>query len=494
MTFKGEVSLNTTEKLRETLQTKKETDYFVSVFSALSRWIANLGVVPWLRLCALRFCPDFVLFADFLIFVIRVFETITLLLCPHLSYLFSNRSLVLAINHTCVKVMFLILSQLVIFPIEASIKSIYLKKGEFYSLPSSNITSFSTGNIKVIKVKLIHKQNTLLVKAIKKGSSDLVLFSPKRQQILRFHVGISKQNTSYPNVLKTWLEYQQIKQRQKSPPVTTTINHPLKQVILNKIFVLLFQQGINDFQCENSGLQFFCFYDGSQPIHKSVRSYLESTIFIKLIPRNVNHNKNYQLSFRLVLLEANNSKSIRLGMQTILGDLKTLFNQGLSSLLNNHQQLLSKESLLISSLADEKIIIRAGKTNELSFGSKVSYQETVIQDQKTLMRRKWLFTGLKAKFKVFQEDGLLYLSYLNSFSRPIGPENMTTNRQKGTTHLVLNRAIKFFEISYLATRKQQEELPLLGRIPLIKYFFSARQTQQIHKKISGFLTIKEVSL
>jgi hypothetical protein len=211
-----------------------------------------------------------------------------------------------------------------------------------------------------------------------------------------------------------------------------------------------------------------------------------------LIPVSSDNNRSFKISSKLILFEKSDSINIKLGIHQLTSDLQHIFEKGLNSIIKKNQQLLSQEQLKIYSLADEQVTIKARTSSEISFGSKMRFDELVVKDNKMLIKKKWLFTGLKVKFFIYSENGYLYLKYNNSFSRPVGPENLTTNKQSGTIPLNYNHAIKIFDVSYLASQHSKESVPFLASIPILKYLFSANNNQQVQKKITAIISIKEI--
>lgn len=482
-----EVSLIT----RKTWRNQIILDYFFSTFST---WIANLGVVPWLRLAAFLFCPAFCVFLALFIFDILVFETITMLLFQQLSYIFSNRPLVLSINHTCVKILFVFLLHCFTLSSQASINKINLVPDAFHTIKLNENSQYSVSNPKVIKTKIIEKQNILIIKALTPGVSDLLIISNKKIEKYRFKVVSKSRKNKDIRKITAMEQYSELKARKLKYESTTRyyLTKKLKTKIKQEVYLVLLKQGLNNFNCNFLSINLLCYYEKGVPIERSVKSLLKSLYFIKLIPISPNRDKNYEISFKLILFEKTDSKSIRVGIHNFTDNLNSIFKNGLSKILETNQQLLSQEKLTIRSLADEKLLLKAHTTGEISFGSKMRYNETTIKGDKTYLTKKWLFSGIKLSLSPYSENGTLYLKLKSSFSRPVGIENQTTNHQVSISPLKLNHASKIFDISYMATQDINDSLPLFSSIPIVKALFSATQNQVVHKKIIGVISIKEI--
>jgi hypothetical protein len=509
----------------------KNKNYFV-----FSGWTANLGVVPLLLFAALRLVPIFTFLADLLFFVTRVFETIYKL--PHflISSLKLNNSTpnevrchrlpssqknISNLNYLSkisfyVKrfaVLLFLYPQLSMALTQNQVDTLTLARGELHRAHFDNMQKFPIGNKEVIKVKV--DGSYLIIKALSLGASDLLIWQgskkpmkikvfviSKRQEAtlqmlaldlkkleLPFH--ITGQTYTIAGELKSKKQLVQLRTIESQHPNkinldNTNLSHSLKRENYQRFIIDALELYGDELDCEPSSLYISCF---DIPQNPSVKKFLGNKYLIEWKPNELkNQQKQYLIKLKLYQFENFDGQQFSLGLYQAAGTLENIIVKSPLSLINKNTIALKKSHFEFSTLAEPTIIGRLGHPIQIKLGSEIPYSNTNREGQTTT---QWRFAGLSIDLKLKPKGDKLLIEYSNNLSRP-NQEAIQSNKQSSSLIAKPGSENLIFNIGFLVTDEQQNQLPGLHAIPLLGKLFSSSENSKVFKKVLGFIEIKEL--
>ncbi|MCY4524753.1 MAG: pilus assembly protein N-terminal domain-containing protein, partial [Halobacteriovoraceae bacterium] len=244
---------------------------------ALSKWILNLGVLPLLRSCALRFLPIFPRLLQRLLYVARFLETI------YPPSLWS-------------KVFILFLLSFVKISLYAqsstSHSAIILALGGHREIPVSNLQKYTVGNPQIVSYKLRFSPKRILIKGKKPGFTELVVWSNKRKSVYPIYVlsrnhqlpilpmgqalqslGLKTeflgQTLVVQGILKEVDSYLFLKKLQKTHGEQLYLRGSLAPILRNhiigEVYFHFFNENLDQIECHQQNFDIICYYPQSRP-------------------------------------------------------------------------------------------------------------------------------------------------------------------------------------------------------------------------------------
>lgn len=495
-------------------------NYLLAAFAALalavgepSSWIANLGVVPWLRLAAFLFAPAALWCALRRFSVIAVLEAINISSRNNLN--FSSLKLLNVTTCLFIVKVFLLLpaaSLAQVFP-----SDVILAKGEQKEISFLSLKKFSVGNPEVISYKFAPKTGKLLIKGKKVGFTDLVVWNKSGKEVISIYV-LSKQKfmktfqladalknlnltidikgpiMTASGVLSDFSDYlylQKIKgQFQDQVFFKITLDPKLRNHIIGQIYKKLYANGFSSVTCQADWLDILCFYEGST--NSEFLKQISSFYRVSLIQQDSRlRHKNYRLKLKLVQLERMDGKEIHFGLDKLHTSVSDLFVNGIRKLIDENTVFLQKTRMDLSSLAEPEIVVNLNTPQLIEIGSQIPFQNIGVQGSTVIAPIDWRFAGLKIKTKITESYGKLLLDYETEFSRPVD-QAISGSKEISSALLEIGVPIKIFQIGFQTTSKDRKGIPLLSEIPILKHLFESKSDSKTYKQIYGYVVLEAV--
>lgn len=482
-------------------------------FGAPPSWIANLGVVPLLRLAAFLLAPIALCFALRRFSVTAVLEAMVISQSK-IRDLVKMKHLNVAIALIFVKT-FLFLPCAALAQISAS--DVILAKGEQKELSFGGLKNFSVGNAEIISYKFMPKSGKLLVKGKSVGFTDLIIWTSKGKETLSIYV-LSKQKflktyqladalrnlnltidirgpvMTASGILSDFSDFlylQKIKgQFQQQVFFKIRLDSKLRNHIVGQIYKKLYANGFSSVTCQVDWLDVLCFYEGNENenLLKQLSSFYQVT-FIKQDSR-LKH-RNYRLKLKLIQLERMDGREIHLGLDKLQAKVSDLFEFGIRKLIDDNSVFLGQTKMDLSTLAEPEMVVNLGTPQTIEIGAQIPYQNIAQQGAAVIAPIDWKFAGLKIKTKVTESYGKLLLDYETEFSRPVD-RAISGSREISSALLEVGVPMKIFQIGYQTTTKDRRGIPLLSDIPLLKHLFESKSDQKTYKHIYGYVVLEAV--
>jgi hypothetical protein len=486
---------------------------FAFDLGAPSSWIANLGVVPLLRLAAFLFAPIALWCALRRFSVTAVLEAINISSRNNLNI--SNLKLLnLTRCFFIVKVFFLLPA--VSFA-QVSPSDVILAKGEQKELSFSSLKNFSVGNPEVISYKYIPKTGKLLLKGKKVGFTDLVVWTKTGKEVVSIYV-LSKQKflktfqladalknlnltidikgpiMTASGVLADFSDYlylQKIKgQFQDQVFFKITLDPKLRNHIIGQVYKKLYANGFSSVTCQADWLDILCFYEGTT--NADFLKHIATFYRVSFIQQDSRlRHKNYRLKLKLVQLERMDGKEIHLGLDKLQATVSDLFTDGIRSLIDKNAIFLQKSQMDLSSLAEPELVVNLNTPQLIEIGSQIPYQNIGVQGATVIAPIDWRFAGLKIKTKITESYGKMLLDYETEFSRPVD-QAISGSKEISSALLEIGVPMKIFQIGFQTTGKNRLGIPLLSEIPILKHLFESKSDTKTYKQIYGYVVLEAV--
>lgn len=489
---------------------KSLTNYF------FSSWIANLGVVPLFLFLAFLLCPIFTFLFSLLSLVTAVFETIFNLLRAFISSKQLNikdrflRQVVPYVKRVtaitlCILPFFPILSKAA-FPTKGD--NLLISKGQHKEIKIEALSHFSIGNSEILSTKYLKARKVLLIKGKKLGFSEVVIWLSSKKKISLniyvlsktrhlkiFHLIETLKHLNFSTHLKgpiiiadgivdTLKKLQVLQNLLKDNPQSLyfrgQLDQKVKNYIYGKVFKLFFEEHIDNIKCETESIKINCFYSNTYVPSQAILTHLKKTFRINFIPlKSFDSSKNFLFKVKIIQMEKSNGESIDLGLGKLSGDLSSIFEEGIKGLIKNNKYLLEKRKIKISTLGENKGIIKLNIPSSFELFSNTNNSNTGGS------------FGIKVGIKLVKKEKGLELSYKTKLVTD-NIKNGLQNKQASSLTITLDKSIQIFEIGLIYNNKMYRRIPFLGKIPLLGYFFRSQSYETKFKKLIGIVYLNEM--
>lgn len=474
---------------------------------ALSLWIANLGVVPLFSFAFFLFLPALLAFNFLLVRVCIVLEPIKISLSYRINMYLRKKFL--SFIALVVKTFVLAIAT----QYSWADNTLFLAKGEQTEIKAKSLKSFSVGNPEVIKYKYRSQNSTILIKAKSVGFSDIAIWhkdnkkttyhlyvTSKKNQLQKMRLIKAIKKTSLKveivgelifikGVIQTLQDYFVIKslQRKKIENIIfdLQISQKIRNQIIGKVYQYAYQNGADYIKCQSFSIQIQCDYLSK---NKTINlSLFKEKYFIHFDKKeNQLVYKSFELKFHIISIETQDGYEHSSGFNKIEGELSELISQ--NKLTLNSQNIIYKGSDLSTHLiSSPEVMTLIEKPFELSVGSDVPFNMGVNINQRT----EWRFAGLKLKGKTYLHNGKLALKISTQFTNST---NDGISGPRSQTNIYLNQKgiNKVFSINIDSKNINEEHIPYLSRIPILRNLFLTRNQNHTLKKINCYVEFKEV--
>lgn len=508
-------------------------------FSTLSRWIANLGVVPWLLFLAFLLLPAFAFLLSLLFFVTLVLETISQLLCAQMycwfNYLrlswhdlkFNNRKKLHTFKFLVKAPIYLSLiayashaspiEQTQSFQrlIETGSKSISLNKGELVQLSLRDIEKYSIGNKEILSAKKLSNENSLLLKANSLGQTYLYLWN-KGKKPKKIEIFVHSKRHLLPLKRLSW-EINEIGLNASAREKTVTVSGRietleqydsllqiyrvnkkllyLEQLDLNpqirlkkfqELLLLLSQRKLLDLDCESHKLFIVC--EASEEVQKSLGD-LNEKFFLKFPSEiSLSISRQFKISLTLHQFENSQGEAFEFGLQKIEGKLNSLLISDPLALIRDNQISLKENEFKSQTLAKPVLKGRLNTPMKVRIGQEINFLQSVTNGIAT---QTWRFAGLGIDITLVPHTDRILLKYKTNLSQP-GEQGIAINSQQSELLLDLNQEQILFDIGFRVNHKRNQKIPYLSSIPIFGSLFQGKGREKSFKKVLCVVHVQEI--
>jgi Flp pilus assembly secretin CpaC len=488
-------------------------------------WIANLGVVPLFLFAAFLLAPAFFFFLNLLFVVTHVLETIRQLPYSNRILNFNFESSFLPSKSLCVKGIFLSICTMNLLALNSFANEIsqdvIMSRGQTKSLIFPHLEHFSISNKQIISHKFNEKNKNLLLKAQQLGHAQITIWDKNnKEEIIDVYV-ISKREeaklielSAWANVLglksqiiipqiRIYGQVNQIKQFQDYKKYQNLhrdliiddvqINTEIKNKIIAEIYKTFLDNYNDSIRCEEKNSSIVCTLSQSQNGSDGIKKHFTDLYGVIWIDYNEQRqSKNYLLKLKLIQIEQMSGEEIRLGLEQLNTNLSELLTTPLQKIVQKNEVMLSKQNVKLSTLAEPQTIIRPLSPAIIQIGADIPFSVSTSQKNHTV---EWKFAGLKVEFVLENLNDELKINYQAELTQPTenasGSTSISGNKEKSSAVIALNHPVKIFEIFLKTNGQSTNQLPYLGRIPILGKLFQSSGEQSNYKSINGIIEVIE---
>ena len=473
--------------------------------SYFSGWTENLGVVPLFLFSAFLLAPIFFFLFLRIIFVCLVFEAI-ILSCTQIQFFKKIRNIVLAVFRIKVKDLAMAISIFICGASHANEPIIkYIQQGEQFSLEFPKHSQYSIGDKKSLKAKVLTKRRKLLVKGIKPGLSDLIIWGPNHSTSFQIYI-TDFRDEHHKSLLTRYLKQQKIgfsdnrNHLQLLSPLRTLnqlnfihrycqkkcqgeLSLDLSKLLIKRIYLDFLELKLPYIQCQQNALNTECQYrNASKELHSIINYYKSYGVSFKNI--SIQHDQNLKVEFKLVQIESSEHEVLNLGFDRLQSKLAPfLSNQSSQSLYENPVNL-NDQSFRAISLASPTLITNFDVQNEIRVGNEIPF-ETQNQFASNI---QWKFAGLKLSFQVIHSNQKTYIKYKAEISSQDG-ERIKSHFKQAELLLKPENSNLLFEVDLESFSQQKQRTSFFSRIPLFGKLFRGHSKNKSYSKVLGIVTI-----
>ena len=472
----------------------------------LSGWMANLGVVPLFLFSAFLLAPIFFLLFLRIILVCLVFEAI---ISSYIQKYKKFRNIVLAVFRIKVKDLAIIsvLTCCNIVVAQAPIIK-YIQQGEQFTLDFPKHSQYSIGSKKTLKAKVLTKRRMLLVKGLKPGLSDLIIWGLNHSQNYQIYVTAEHNKNQKPYILN-FLQAGGIKYKDQGHfiKILTSIKSLREFRILNhicgdichgeldkKLSIKLIKDVYKDFlslrlpyiKCRSHHIKIICKH---RSLTKDIKQILEhhqqkGVVFIK----STDHlASNFKVQFHLIQIESSSQEQIELGIDRLKSNLGIIWEEQAQNTLKNNPLNLNNLDLQASSIASPLIKTTINSPNSIKVGSEIPFVTTNQFSSQT----QWKFAGLNLEFQIYHKRQKIFLDYEAQISSQEN-DQIKTHSKKSMTQLKPKTRNLLFQIDLKSSSKQKQRMSFFSRIPLLGKLFRGHTKVDSYSKILGFVQVDKI--
>ncbi len=476
---------------------------------------ANFGVVPLFLSAAFLLAPDLRALAFLLFSVTFVLDAILS------SYITGIKFLVTKTDNLrpqlpSVKSFLFILAAL---PCVTMAEDLILAKGEQKELSFSKVQKYSVGNPDVLSYKFFPKNQKILLKGKKLGFSDLVVWLGHEKKEYKIYV-LSKRKHLQTYQLAEALKPLDLTVKIQGPVIMvegeiqsfedylyihklkkkhgeqvffrSTINSKLRNYIIALVYQKIFSSSSLQVACQSQFSDIICEYSQDGNDHSYLKE-MEKRYSVSFIPRQSRLlQKNYRLKMKLIQIERMDGREISTGLDQIDISMKDLFASGLSKIVDENRLKLRDTHLDLSTLAEPNIIINLGHPQLIEIGSQIPYQNISNQGSNLIAPIDWRFAGLRIKTEIKESFGKILIKYETEFSRPVAG-SISGSKEISTVLVNPDEMVKIFQIGFQTEGEQDQSIPFLNKIPILKHLFMSSTDEKTFKHINGYIVLEEMN-
>lgn len=481
--------------------------------SALSLWIANFGVVPWLSFAFFLFLPAFFSLRALLVLVCCVLEAIS---CPFfflLKIIFLKKEFLSPGAHI-VKV-FLVACVVILGQNAAKAsktREFFLAKGEQIELELKELASFSMGNKEVLSSKYYAAKQKLLVKGKSLGFSDLVVWNKKgdkidfhfyvvskREQLTNFQLandfkalGLEVKAMAYELLVSGKLEsiedlrlFNLYMEKNGTKLINMAeLSDSLARELIAGIYLSLGPKA-QKLICSPVRTKIECLYEGISLESASVRS-AQTKYSAVFVPFSKSYKTaNFKVELKVVRTDKGSLEKMGLGLETFGSKVGGLLNSGERALVENNTINFSKEDLNGKIVTSPALLTSIGSPGEIQLGAEIP---VVNQNQYGAQSTSWKFAGLKLLTELAIKNDDLAISIQSELTHPT---QGLIRGSKSRSHFFpkLGKYTQAFQVRYQLNSEGEKGVPGLSDVPILGALFSSYSSSKTEQWLVGYVKV-----
>ena len=484
-------------------------------FFSSSLWIANFGVDPTIAILFFLFLPAFFSLKFLLHLVCIVFEAMIISLSSQIKIILQFSPLYLSIMVVIVK-MFLLLpytNSIASTENSSKIKEILISKGEQIEIETSGSPRYSIGNKEVLKHIYIKRKNKLLLKGKSIGFTDLVIWNKNKKTSYHIYVLSKKEQMNQVKLIESlkrtsldisvqgslvlingtvkdlneyFIIHSILKKKNQDLIFNIKLSLEVRNKIYSKVYKNLYSLGAQKVICFNYEYKIECSIQGLDLKHPQIKMFKKKYSISVQNTLGILKDTNYTASFKIVQVENSDVTNTQIGISKISSPLADLFNRNYVSLIEGEKTFLSQININATLLAEPKTSLVIDQKAQISLGGETPFQTETLNGSRT----QWKFYGLKINTILKNLKGRPFLQYNTELTSPMN-DQINGSKGKSGIYVSTGKYIKLFEVGYKVTNNQKQGVPILNKIPILKYLFQSQLTEGSYKQIICYVKVEE---
>ena len=493
--------------------------YFLS---DLSIWITNFGVVPLLLFLAFLFLPIFTFLLDRINFVILVFDTIKKLRnINNRTYLSSLEVTFLPSYPLAVKAILLLASlccteSFANNDITIQKSTVLLSIGEHRELPYQEIQKYTVTNPSIIGHKHKRKVNKIIIKGLKLGFTEVVIWTKNLKSIFQIYVLEKRRQLKILHVAETLKEiglkiklagpliiasgevkelkdYIYLKQLELEKNKSLILKIKIEKKLRNRLFFAVYERFFNNYEdhivCHSKYTDIVCKFP--KHIKKSFYEDLEKKYSITFLPiQSKKQKQNYRLKINFYKLVTTLSHEFDKGLSKLSSDVTSLLDKNWESLVNQNKFLLEGSNYFLKIIGSHELKLILQKNSKLILGQETPFNN--IRGNSKISSVQWKFSGFKIDCYLDSLGHQFQLNYKSEFSK-------SQSNTKGSHASIKNESSIFLELSipqniFVSSRtqlgKEEQVLPYFSKVSFLGELFKSRKNITLSERIIAYVKLE----
>lgn len=469
-----------------------------------SLWIANLGVEPLFSIAFFLLRPAFLSLNFLLVLVCVVLDAITLSLKYILKSLFRSNKL------TILSLFVKVFIAQDIFAAQINEQNIFLSRGEQHKIELKDLKKFSVGNKEVISTT--YKSGSIYIKGKSIGFSDIditltkaklkykVFVLNKKEQLKTARtaqgfksIGIDVQIdedlislTGELTELGNYFKFMNLLEGIKSKKIINVkMDLKLRNTLVSKIYEIGYRNGASLVSCENIEYQIYCHFEGMDFESQKVKQLFSAYFIKRVASKRIKKNSNYIISFKIFKVNKSNEYVRDLGPSSISMNIQDLLNAGSKTIIDGDLIQIRDSKSDVNVLAQPVARSILDEDSVLNLGGEFPVVTNTLNGPTT----QWKFYGLSLKTKMVIKNEKLLLKYSTDLSTPF-EQNISTTSGNSVLYVPIDKYVEIFKINFNQKKFSNESIPIINRIPILKYLFAKNNRSNTSQEIICFAKIE----
>lgn len=469
-----------------------------------SLWIANLGVEPLFSIAFFLLRPAFLSLNFLLVLVCVVLDAITLSLKYILKSLFRSNKL------TILSLFVKVFIAQDLFAAQINEQNIFLSRGEQHKVAIKSLKKFSVGNKEVISTT--YKDGFMYIKGKSIGFSDIdisliddkykykVFVLNKKEQLktartaqgfksIGIDVQIDEDLISLSGEIRdvnNYFKFMNLLDGIKSKKIIDVkLDLKLRNQLVSKVYEIAYRNGASFVSCENIEYQLYCNFNGLDFEAHKIKQLFSSFFIKRVADKKIKKNSNYIISFKIFKVNKSNEYVRDLGPSSVSMNIKDLLNSGSRTIIDGDLIQIRDSKSDVNVLAQPIARSIINEDSVLNLGGEFPVVTNTVNGPTT----QWKFYGLSLKSKLEIKNEKLLLKYSTDLSTPF-EQNISTTAGNSVLYVPVNKYVELFKINFNQKKFSNESIPILNRIPILKYLFAKNNRSNTNQEIICFAKIE----
>jgi hypothetical protein len=487
-----------------------------------SKWIVNLGVVPLLLFAAFLLLPILTFLFDLLNFVTLVFETIFQLHKIRIFTPVSNfRSKFLPILRCAVKTIVLTVTLCPTASIAKDTQTIdkttiLLSIGEHREIKYLSMSKFTITNPMVIGHKHKKKSSLIIIKGLKLGYTEVVLWTKKMKHTFQVFVLEKRRQLKILHIAETLKEmglkiqlagpliiasgevsdlknYSYLKELVKQNTKKLILKVIINKTLRNTIFITVYERFFNAYEdfitCKAILLDINCSI--SKHIPPKFYKDLENQYSIKFIRSLSNKQKNnYLLKINFFKLSTTDSENFSKGLSKLSNNINNLIDHNWASLIKHNRFELNGNHFFLQSIGRHDLTLTLDELSRLKLGSETSFSS--LNNPNKTSSTSWKFSGFNISCKLKAIGEKYHLKYKIQFSKPTtsNKSNFSNSTNESSVFLTLNKSLNIFTSNSTHIGTEEQLLPYISKFPILGSLFKDNKKISLTERILAYVKLE----